>query len=535
MNRTLFDHTGKNPKRRLSVGTSGRVLTAAVFMLLSGKAASANAASASVSARELSSMTLEELTAIEISSVSKHSEPLLDAAASVYVITREDIRRYGATTIPDILRLAPNLQVAKVDSSQYAISARGFNSTISNKLLVLIDGRSVYTPLYSGVFWDVQDTLIEDIDRIEVVSGPGGTLWGVNAVNGVINIITRFSGETRGGLISAGAGNYEQNGAVRYGGKFNEHTDYRVYAKGFFRDNTRRANDTNDHDSWKKGQLGFRVDWRQEGDALMFQGDAYEGAVSQNILDDQKISGAHLLGRWDKTLTDGSALQIQAYFDQTRRVWPGTIGEVLDTYDISAQHRFSLGWGHDIVWGGGYRYARDEVSNSAFLAFFPEKRDLTLANVFVQDNIALAEQLKLILGARLSYNNYTDFDVQPNIRLSWKPADHILIWSAISHATRTPARLDRDAYIPGNPPFLLAGGPDFESEELIAYELGYRMQPHSKSAFSISAFYNVYDDLRSLEPSGRGFVVGNQMEGDTYGVEFWGSYSLTDWWQLKAG
>jgi iron complex outermembrane receptor protein len=521
------------PCRSIVIGSMAFAICLALSPLSATAAASDS--SESISSVDLSHMTLEELTNIEISSVSRHSEPLIDAAASVYVITREDIRRYGATNIPEILRLAPNLQVAKVDSSQYAISARGFNSTTANKLLVLIDGRSVYTPLFSGVFWDVQDAMIEDIERIEVVSGPGGTLWGVNAVNGVINIITKSAGDTKGGLLSAGAGNYEQNGGVRYGGKLSENTDYRVYAKGFFRDNTRRANDTSAHDSWKKGQLGFRLDWGKSGDTLVFQGDAYEGSIDQNILDDKSISGAHLLGRWDKTLANGSALQIQGYFDQTRRVYPGTFSEVLNTYDISAQHRFSMGWRHDIVWGGGYRYARDEVSNSAMLAFLPGEKDLTLANVFAQDTVALTERLKLTLGARLSYNNYTDLEIHPNVRIAWKPTERILLWSAISHAARTPSRIDRDFYVPGNPPFLLAGGPDFNSEKLTAFELGYRMQPTPKSAFSISTFYNIYDELRSLEPASGVFVIANMMEGDTYGVELWGSYGISDWWQLKAG
>ncbi|CAA9890862.1 TonB-dependent receptor, plug [Candidatus Methylobacter favarea] len=507
------------------------------FIFVCAAAAAADSAE-SIAPADLSRMSLEELTNIEISSVSKRAEPLIDAAASVYVISREDIRRYGATSIPEILRLAPNLQVAKVDSSQYAISARGFNSTTANKLLVLIDGRSVYTPLYSGVFWDVQDTMIEDIERIEVVSGPGGTLWGVNAVNGVINIITKSAGDTKGGLLSAGAGNYEHGGGVRYGGQAGENIAYRVYAKGFERDNTFNPKGGNIDDSWRKGQLGFRLDWGKNNDTLMLQGDAYEGSIDQKILDDKSLSGAHLLARWDKTLAAGSAVQIQAYFDQTRRIYPGTFGEVLNTYDITAQHRFSLGRSHDIVWGGGYRYARDDVSNSDVLAFLPGQRDLALANVFAQDTVTLTEQLKLTLGARLSYNNYTDLEVQPNIRLAWKPNEQVLLWSAISHAVRTPSRLDSDFFIPGNPPFILAlaGGLDFQSEKLTAFELGYRMQPTPKSAFSISAFYNIYDELRSLEPvSASSFVIANMMEGDTYGLELWGSYAVSDWWQLKAG
>src|SRR5256885_5451065 len=252
-----------------------------------------------------------------------------------------------------ILRLAPNLQVARVDSSQYAITARGFNSTTANKLLVLIDGRSVYTPLFSGVFWDVQDTLIEDIERIEIISGPGGTLWGSNAVNGVINIITRHSGDTTGALVSLGAGTEELGAGVRYGAKLGENATLRVYGKGFNRDNTVRGNGTNVEDAWKKGQVGFRTDWGRGSDALTFQGDGYTGTIDQ-VGDDSSISGANLLARWNRTLQDGSVLQVLGYFDRTRRGYPGTFNEHLDTYAIEAQHRFQWGTRNEIVWGGGH-------------------------------------------------------------------------------------------------------------------------------------------------------------------------------------
>lgn len=536
MNESALGNDAKTTGRRRPIIALGPMVVAVCLALDAAGAAAADAASGSTSAADLSRMTLEELTNIEISSVSKHAERLIDAAASIYVITREDIRRYGATSIPEILRLAPNLQVARVDSSQYAISARGFNSTTANKLLVLIDGRSVYTPLFSGVFWDAQDTMIEDIERIEVISGPGGTLWGANAVNGVINIITRHTRDTTGGLVSAGAGNDERGAGVRYGGKLGEDATYRIYAKGFARDNTVSASGASAQDSWNKGQAGFRLDWGKGGDTLVLQGDAYDGSIDQKILDDKSISGAHLLGRWNKTLAGGSALQVQAYYDQTRRIYPGTFGEVLDTYDMDVQHRFSLGGRHDITWGGGYRYSHDDVTNSAALAFLPASRGLTLGNVFVQDDIALTERLKLTVGAKLEHNNYTGFENQPNVRLAWKPGDSVLLWSAISRAVRTPSRVDRELFAPGSAPHtVLGGGPDFQSEKLTAYEIGYRTQPSPRASFSISTFYNVYDKLRSLEPTGGTTVLANMMEGNTYGVETWGSYGINEWWQLKAG
>lgn len=525
----------KTTGRRRPVIALGPMVAAVCLAFGAGGAAATDAASGSISAADFSRMTLEDLVNIEISSVSKKPERLSDAAAAVYVISREDIRRSGSTSIPEILRLAPNLQVARVDASQYAISARGFNSTVANKLLVLIDGRSVYTPLYSGVFWDAQDTMIEDIERIEVISGPGGTLWGANAANGVINIITRHTRDTTGGLVSAGAGNDERGAGARYGGKLGEDATYRIYAKGFNRDNTVSASGASAQDASKKGQVGFRLDWGQGGDTLALQGDAYDGSIDQKIFDDALISGAHLLGRWNKTLAGGSALQVQAYYDQTRRNYPGMFGEVLDTYDIDVQHRFSPGGRHDITWGGGYRYSHDDVTNSAVLAFLPASRDLTLGNVFVQDDIALTERLKLTVGTKLEHNNYTGFENQPNVRLAWKPNDQVLLWSAISRAVRTPSRIDRDFFVPGSAPFMIAGGPDFQSEKLTAYEIGYRTQPSPKASFSISTFYNVYDQLRSIEPTGGTLVLGNMMEGNTYGVETWGSYGISDWWQLKAG
>ena len=525
----------KTTGRRRPVIALGPMVAAVCLAFGAGGAAATDAASGSISAADFSRMTLEDLVNIEISSVSKKPERLSDAAAAVYVISREDIRRSGSTSIPEILRLAPNLQVARVDASQYAISARGFNSTVANKLLVLIDGRSVYTPLYSGVFWDAQDTMIEDIERIEVISGPGGTLWGANAANGVINIITRHTRDTTGGLVSVGAGNDERGAGARYGGKLGEDATYRIYAKGFNRDNTVSASGASAQDASKKGQVGFRLDWGQGGDTFALQGDAYDGSIDPKIFDDKSISGANLLGRWNKTLAGGSVLQVQAYYDQTRRNYPGMFGEVLDTYDIDVQHRFSPGGRHNITWGGGYRYSHDDVTNSAVLAFLPASRDLTLGNVFVQDDIALTERLKLTVGTKLEHNNYTGFENQPNVRLAWKPNDQVLLWSAISRAVRTPSRIDRDFFVPGSAPFMIAGGPDFQSEKLTAYEIGYRTQPSPKASFSISTFYNVYDQLRSIEPTGGTLVLGNMMEGNTYGVETWGSYGISDWWQLKAG
>lgn len=485
---------------------------------------------------DFSHMSIEELANIEISSVSKKKESLSDAAAAVFVITQEDIRRSGYTSLPEVLRLAPNLQVARVDSSQYAITARGFNTTTANELLVLIDGRTVYTPLFSGVFWDAQDVMLQDVERIEVISGPGGTLWGSNAVNGVINIITRSATDTQGTLLSAGVGTEERGGAVRYGGKVDEDTSFRVYAKGFERDHTEHANGTDAHDRWTRQQAGFRLDSGTHGDKFTLQGDLYDGESDQLRGSDKTLSGVNLLGRWNHALGGDDSVQVQAYFDRTRRNYPGLFQEQLDTYDLDIQHRFRWSKSQDIVWGGGYRVMEDHVTNSAALAFLPERRSLKLANMFVQDSIALSEGLKLTLGIKFEHNSYTGTETQPSARIAWKLNEKSLLWSAVSRSVRTPSRIDTEFLVPGQAPFLLVGNKDFDSEELIAYEVGYRADLTKNLSFSVSAFYNDYDKLRSIEtlPSGV-LMIGNNLQGNTYGAEIWGNYRINDWWRLSAG
>jgi iron complex outermembrane receptor protein len=357
-------------------------------------------------------------------------------------------------------------------------------------------------------------------------------------VNGVINIITRSARDTTGTLVSAGGGNQERNLAFRHGRKLGEDASYRITASSSEDGNTERANGTAVRDSWHRKALGMRMDWGRGGDALTLDANVYDGALDQVLnADNKKISGAHLLGRWNRRLGEDSSLQVQTYLDRTKRDHPGTFGETLDTFDLDVQHRFAWGPRHDILWGGGYRFSRDDVVNTPLLAFFPARRNLTLANAFVQDSIALDDKLQLTLGAKLEHNNYTGLEFQPNARLAWKMQSNALLWSAVSRSVRTPSRLDRDFFVPSSAPFIFAGGPDFVSEKLVTYEVGYRAQPTSAAAFSISAFYNVYDDLRSIERVGPGLqsVFANQMEGSTYGIETWGSYRVNDWWRLNAG
>jgi iron complex outermembrane receptor protein len=480
----------------------------------------------------LADLSLEELANLEVTSVSRRPERLSDAPASIFVITSDDIRRSGATSLPEALRLAPSLHVARVDARQYAISARGFNSTVANKLLVLIDGRTVYTPLFSGVFWDAQDTLLEDIERIEVISGPGATLWGANAVNGVINVITKRATDTRGTLAYAGSGNEESGLGARHGLRLDNGGGLRVYGKGFNRDSTVRASGADVPDQWHGGQAGFRADWGAGSDSFTLQGDAYQGKADQAAPGDVRISGGNVLARWQRQLAGGERVHVQAYVDNTHREIPGTFAERLDTYDIEFQHALAVGRDHLFAWGGGHRMARDRVTNTAALAFLPAKRDLNWTNVFVQDEYRLSDALRLAAGAKVEHNPYTGSELLPSLRLAWRLDESRLLWAAASRAVRAPSRIDRELFAPGQPPFVvLAGGPDFRSEISKVFEIGYRSQASTRASYSVTAFHSLYDHLRSIE----GTVLGNRMEGESTGLEAWGKLQVTPRWRLSAG
>src|SRR5438105_8095585 len=510
--------------------------------LLLGQAAQAHAdtTAQAPAAGELKRLSVEELMNVEVTSVAKEPQRLLQAAASIQVITAQDIRRSGATSIPEALRLADNLQVARINAHDWAISARGFNANLANKLLVLIDGRAVYTPLYGGVLWDVQDYLLEDIDRIEIISGPGGTLWGANAVNGVINIRTRTAQQTQGSYVRATAGTEERGLGLRHGLTIGEDTSLRLYAKASRHDASHNPAGTELADAWRVDQVGFRGDSMRTANSWTVQGDAYEGSARQPRNADRKMSGANLLGRWNRDMGEGAALQVQAYLDRYSRNQPGVFTEDLGTFDIDVQHSFQWGAGHEIVWGGGVREQRDRTTGSAALAFIPPDSRLSLANVFAQDTMPLAERLKLTLGLKLERNNYTGLEVQPNIRLAWKIDDRRLLWSAISRAVRTPSRVDRDLFIfvKIGPPYngTINGGPNFVSERLTAFELGYRAQPTVSTSFSVSAYYNDYDRLRSIESAGPGaFVLGNKVLLRAAGIELWGNSQINERWRLNFG
>jgi iron complex outermembrane receptor protein len=488
------------------------------------------------SSGELADLTLEQLTNIKVTSVSRRSESLADAPASIYVISAEDIRRSGARTLPEALRLAPNLDVARADANQYAISARGFNSTLANKMLVLIDGRTVYSPLFSGVFWEAQDVMLEDIDRIEVIDGPGGTLWGSNAVNGVINIITRSSKDTQGALAAAGTGTVDRAGVARYGGQVGGDGTIRLYAKSSQEMQTTHADGTYVGDASYRSQAGFRADWAGIAHSTTLQGDAYSSDIDQ-VPGVRRISGANLLGRWIGQLSDDSSLNVQAYVDHTERSEPRVVHDIMTTVDIEVQHSLEIAPGHRFLWGGGYREYFDAVDNKATTtyAFLPEIRDLTLGNIFAQDEIGLGHGVRLIAGLKLEHNTYTGLEYLPNLRLAWKPAADQLLWGDISRAVRTPSRIDRDVFVPSSPPYVLAGGPNFQSEIVDVAEIGYRAQPTPALSYSVTLYHNFYSRLRSLEPTPQGPQWENKIGGDSNGAEAWGTYRVTDFWRLNAG
>lgn len=524
-----------------------------------------SAETSSTSVPDFTQLTLEELANFPVTSVSKTEENLSRAAAAIHVITQEDIRRSGVTSIPEALRLAPGIQVARVDAHTWGITARGFNDVFANKLLVLQDGRSIYTPLFSGVYWDVQDTLLDDIDRIEVIRGPGATLWGANAVNGVINIITKSAKSTQGLLVTGGSGTEEHLlGGARYGGKIGEHAHFRVYGKYFTRDDSAssQGGDANDH--WQMSRGGFRVDWDPaELNHLTFQGDIYDGTVKQSNLrlsptppftpfvdtrghDD--VSGGNLLGRWTHAFGDEAEFMFQAWYDRMYRQ-SDVFEETRNTWDMEAQQRFGL-WGrHDVIVGLGYRLMEDETRGSFDVSLDPAERTTDVLSAFVQDKITLVrDRLWFTAGSKFEHNDYTGFEVQPSGRLSWAPHEHHTLWASVARAVRTPSRAESDVRLnqgPVLPPGIvtsLFGTPDYGSEELVAYELGYRVQPEERISLDLALFFNDYDKLRSIEfagfrpapaPPHLRFEADNRLKGETYGGELAVNYQAARWWRLR--
>ncbi|WP_313807188.1 TonB-dependent receptor plug domain-containing protein [Sphingobium sp.] len=490
---------------------------------------------------ELRDMPISALSKIDVTSVTRTTSSLAEAPASIYVITHDDIVRSGTLTLAGILRLAPNLQVMRGGPNETVITARGLSGNddaqnFSNKLLVLIDGRSVYSPLFSGVYWDMQDVLPEDVERIEVISGPGATLWGSNAVNGVINIITRDAGASQGLYLTAVGGNRTYDLGLRYGGQASGTVNYRLFAKRH--ENFESAEGLDDGS--RRTQIGFRVDWNASfRDAVMVQGDAHYGSLSQGASPDEKYYGYDMLARWRRTAASGATVQLQTYYDHTAREIDDDGGRfAIDSLDVEAQYSLLPGGGHSIVLGGGARVSRYEIENIPGLLFVPDRRSLFLGNLFAQDSIAFTPTLTGTFGVKLEKRTYSGLTVLPSARLSWKPGASALVWGAVSRAVRSPTPFDRDVVESIGQTVFLTALSSFRSEKLTAFELGTRMMPSPRASLSLSAFYNLYDDLRTVEPAPGTFLPlrwGNGIKGDSYGLDAWADIRLADWWRLKPG
>src|SRR3982074_1213714 len=443
---------------------------------------------------DLKQLSLEQLANVEVTITSKEPVTIARAPAAIYVLTSEDIRRSGATSIPEALRLVPGVEVARIDSNKWSLGVRGFAGRLSRSVLVLIDGRSVYTPLFAGVYWEVQDTLLEDVDRIEVIRGPGGTIWGANAVNGVINIVTKNSKDTHGMLVSVGGGNVDQ-GFVNFrigSGNKDKNFNYRIYGKGFTRGSEFHS-DGREFDDWRIGQGGFRTDWNlRQRDTLTIQGDLYEGVAGQrvgvtsysppsmtNVEQNAKLAGGNLLGRWRRDLATGSDIQVQAYYDRTNRE-DVNLAEARNTFDVDLLHHFVLPGRQDFIWGLGTRFSAGNATQVVpTVVLTPNEFTDKLYSAFIQDELPIIQtRLSLRRGSKFLHNNYSGFDIQPSARLLWTPRQQHSLWASVTRAVRTPSRVEEDLQLTGlftsTPPvfFLLDADRGSASERLGRYRNG---------------------------------------------------------------
>jgi iron complex outermembrane receptor protein len=546
-----------------------RTLAAAGLALLILPGQTARAAQST----DLTQESLEDLMNVHVTSVSKREETTSQAAAAVFVISRQDIQRSGALNIPDLLRMVPGLDVAQINTNSWAITARGFNGEHSNKLLVLVDGRAVYNPIFAGVFWDSQNIPIETVERIEVIRGPGAAIWGSNAVNGVINIITRSADDTQGGYISGGAGNTITGPAeVRYGGKARGLGSYRLYAEGFEANASATVTGISGQDDWRLIHGGFRTDSNLSAkDSLTAEGEGHSGnggelatvplslspPVTATVALRDYSSGWNVLGRWNHVVSPRSDTSLQVYFERTDRD-DSTYNLGLNTFGIDLQHHRLWGTRQDIVTGIGYRLTSDDSSPTLRIVFTPVSRHTQLFNWFVQDEIAiLRDRLRLSLGVRLEHNDFTGFVFQPTARLAWRVDSKDMVWSAISVADRTPARSDTALRVnfaavpgPGNLPMLISlfGDANKKNERLAAIEAGYRGAWTNSFSLDATAFYNRYNDLTSVEPGAISLEASptpvhwvlpsfqsNGLYGETHGLEFFANWKAASFWTLSPG
>lgn len=556
-----------NSRMEFAAGTDfGKLAKLALTLLVLSGAAFAQQ-------QDLTQLSLEDLMNTKVTSVSKKEQSLSRTAAAIFVITTADIRRSGATNIPDLLRMVPGLDVAQINANSWAVSARGFNHQFSDKLLVLIDGRAVYTPLFAGVYWDTQDVPLEDIERIEVIRGPGATVWGANAVNGVINIITKSAAETQGGLLIAGGGTQDLAlGMAQYGGKIGKDASYRVFAKYLDQNHLPNLTGQNGEDGWHLSHVGFRTDASlTQKDSLTVEGDLYggtEGAnfghivsiappVDENVNGSEKIPGGDILSRWNHVFSSRSDTRLQFYFDRYERDGQ-ELSENRDTFDLDFQHHLALGARHDLIWGVDYRHSSDFTVGTIDQAWVPAGRALQLFSTFAQDEIVLKpDRVFFTVGTKLENNYYASWDVDPSVRVAWTPSKQHSFWATVSRANRSPSRRNENADIniaafpgPGGVPALLTllGNPEEKSEHVVAYEAGYRAQPAGPFSIDVATFFNTYTDLATTEPGPPFLVVnpapshfvfplvwGNKMHGTTDGIEVSSNWKVNDRWTLSPG
>src|SRR6266853_286579 len=517
-----------------------------------------------IAPRDLTQASLEDLMNLQVTSVSKKEQKLSKAGAAVYVITQEDIRRSGATNIPDLLRMAPGVDVARLDANRWAVSIRGFNYIYADKVLVLIDGRTVYLDSASNVFWDQQDVPLEDIDHIEVIRGPGGTVWGANAVNGVINIITKNAKATQGGLVTAGSGSEETaEGLVQYEGKIGSKGAYRAFGRYFNINNTLAPGGQNAADGWHGSHGGFRSDWDlSRKDSLTVQGDLYGSEAGQTITtvfsnalprqgtlnDPLSNATGNILGRWNHTLTKGSDTSLQVFYDFDHRAANGQVDETHRKADLDFSHHVSLGSRNDVVWGLGYRYEADDIRPGYAIQFLPPRSSRSLFSTFLQDEIKLTDAVSLTLGSKFEHNALTGFEYAPSAQLVWTPSGRQTVWASAARAIRQPSLVDEEfrfdlAIVPlSGGAFAVPtrlGNPQMKAEQLRDYEAGYRSQLNRRLSLDVTAFGSYYRRLATKEPQAPFFTLSpgpphlvfpiifdNQAHAQNYGAELFATWDV---------
>ncbi len=515
---------------------------------------------------DLASLSLEDLMKVEVTSVSRQRQSVAQAPAAITVITSEEIRRSGLTSIPELLRLVPGMDVARLDANKWVIGSRGnFGQTYAQDQLVLFDGRSVYTPFFGGVFWETQDYILQDLDRIEAIRGPGATLWGSNAVNGVINITSKSSRDTQGWLLTGTGGNIDGQGAIRYGGKIDDSTFYRVYTKYSQTPHLESADDR-----WDSLRGGFRIDrYSTPKDQLTLQGDIYSVhlhetdsfaspappflAQSPNSL---YSSGGNILGRWTHTFNEKSDMALQVYYDRMERE---TLADLsMDTVDLDFQHRFSPAANHEIIWGFDVRVMSDHIEQTSPITLAdPDRRTNSIYSAYAQDTWAFVpDRWALTAGSKVEWNNYTHFEIEPSVRLLYTPNHDNSFWGAISRAAHVPSRWEEDVHTagiteragPGGVPVFVNtnGNQDSQSEILMAYELGWRTQLTKSLSFDVTGYFNQYSHIDSFEPGPPSFAptpfphlnlplnIANNIAGNVFGLELAVNYRVTPTWRLNG-